>query len=766
MFFINKYKEIFIKKVLYIPISLFILLLFCNNVLANTFVVDSTGDQSDVLQGDGICLTSLNTCTLRGAIEEANAYEGYDVINFNIPESDSGYINPDGSRDSTSELAGTYTVTDSGYFQIVANSPLTLSDDSGAFLNGYSQSGASRNTAAFGETINTVLMIELYFYDPTYNNINLLTGDNNHIAGLNIHRDKNTAFSSIVSIDSADNNWIEGNFIGTNINGTASKKGLTFWLSNSSNNNIFGTNGDGIGDKGERNLFGGNTLYYGYITITIVGGPSTGNRVSGNYFGTLKSGRTCIEGDFYRHAIQVEGGSGNIIGTNYDGIADKEESNIAGCITSQFRGIIRMLDTNDNYIQGNYLGISPKGDNLGGNLVVSGRGGVDFDGLLTSTGNIVKGNVIANGDYGVRMHYLGSQFNTITQNSIFNNNADISFILGSKSVNDPGDVDTGPNDLMNHPVIKNVKLGTKNRMFVTLDLDFNLLESPYTLEFFDNDQLSPMGYAQGKYYIGSVTTSQVGNDITLVVPITGRVPTSASLITSTATNGNGSTSEFSPTPTDPVLVIDTVASKPVIQSIGLVNNILDRDTLYVYFTSQRPLIKGSTEANSTVIFKKGSNTYTTTSDTQGKFSIQLNLDRGENILEYYTVDSLENESIHRTLTLMIGTEYFPDTLLVRLGLLTPEVEEEEPEEEQPPVEEEDIPIKQPEEEKEEISVRITLQFLDSEGNPLQSATVVIDGEEYVTNSEGEIQVNNLDVSKKYKAKVSHNGVEYETEVLG
>jgi hypothetical protein len=179
------------------------------------------------------------------------------------------------------------------------------------------------------------------------------------------------------------------------------------------------------------------------------------------------------------------------------------------------------------------------------------------------------------------------------------------------------------------------------------------------------------------------------------------------------------------------------------------------------------LIKGSTEANSTVIFKKGSNTYTTTSDTQGKFNIELNLDRGENILEYYTVDSLVNESIHRKLTLMIGTEYFPDTLLVKLGLLTPEVEEEEPEEEEtPPIVEEDIPIEQPEEEKKEISVRITLQFLDGEGKPLQSATVVIEGEEYVTNSEGEIQVDNLDVSKKYKAKVSHNGVEYETEVLG
>ena len=65
-----------------------------------TFIVNSTGDASDVLHGDAVCDTGgLNSegapeCTLRAAIEEANdlppAYEEA-AINFNIPPSDPGY---------------------------------------------------------------------------------------------------------------------------------------------------------------------------------------------------------------------------------------------------------------------------------------------------------------------------------------------------------------------------------------------------------------------------------------------------------------------------------------------------------------------------------------------------------------------------------------------------------------------------------------------------------------------------------------------------
>ena len=52
---------------------------------AKTFTVNVIGDGVDANPGDGLCLTSGNTCTLRAAIQEANANAGKDTINFNIP---------------------------------------------------------------------------------------------------------------------------------------------------------------------------------------------------------------------------------------------------------------------------------------------------------------------------------------------------------------------------------------------------------------------------------------------------------------------------------------------------------------------------------------------------------------------------------------------------------------------------------------------------------------------------------------------------------
>src|SRR5262249_45355762 len=47
---------------------------------AATFVVNSTLDAVDAVPGDGICATAGGVCTLRAAIQEANALSGSDVI--------------------------------------------------------------------------------------------------------------------------------------------------------------------------------------------------------------------------------------------------------------------------------------------------------------------------------------------------------------------------------------------------------------------------------------------------------------------------------------------------------------------------------------------------------------------------------------------------------------------------------------------------------------------------------------------------------------
>ncbi|GEM_PF-1865232 len=63
-----------------------------SNALAATFTVNSTGDAGDTSPGDGFCFTGLfiqvppgffgPECTLRAAIEEANASSGGDVVEF------------------------------------------------------------------------------------------------------------------------------------------------------------------------------------------------------------------------------------------------------------------------------------------------------------------------------------------------------------------------------------------------------------------------------------------------------------------------------------------------------------------------------------------------------------------------------------------------------------------------------------------------------------------------------------------------------------
>jgi len=50
------------------------------NAKAATFTVNSTIDEGDIVQGDGVCAASGNNCTLRAAIQEANALPGADTI--------------------------------------------------------------------------------------------------------------------------------------------------------------------------------------------------------------------------------------------------------------------------------------------------------------------------------------------------------------------------------------------------------------------------------------------------------------------------------------------------------------------------------------------------------------------------------------------------------------------------------------------------------------------------------------------------------------
>ena len=215
------------------------------------------------------------------------------------------------------------------------------------------------------------------------------------------------------------------------------------------------------------------------------------------------------------------------------------------------------------------------------------------------------------------------------------------------------------------------------------------------------------------------------------------------------------------------IYLDTqVPSKVKITDIGLADNILDRDNITYYFLNNILTVKGIAEFGSAVTFVGNGKTYTAVGGVGNVFSLSTinpTLSMGTNTFEYYQTDLAGNRSESRYISIVIGVENFPEWLIDDLGL---NESEEEPfvEEETPNIleEENEEPVK---EEIPESNIQ-TLQFTDKEGKPLVNAFVTIEGTEYFTDSNGQIQVVGLEKDKKYKVKIEHNGIKYESEVLG
>ncbi len=164
--------------------------------------------------------------------------------------------------------------------------------------------------------------------------------------------------------------------------------------------------------------------------------------------------------------------------------------------------------------------------------------------------NVITNNVIANnGHAGVAVTedpmFLGdndTSYNTITQNSIYDNGpvdpGDLGIDLDYEpgvTPNDPGDGDQGSNELVNFPenISAIYSLGT-----TTVSGSIDTPNMPVVIEVF-TAKPDPSGYGEGAVYLGSTTT----NIPNWSVAVTGgALP--GQLITATATDAAGNTSEF------------------------------------------------------------------------------------------------------------------------------------------------------------------------------------------------------------------------------
>lgn len=223
---------------------------------STAFTVNQTSDASDENLADGVCdmnsFVSGDQCTLRAAIEQANATSAADTINFNLFGS------------------GPFTITPTSKLPTIADQ-LTI--------NGYTQPGTSPNTLVRGTNAN--LLIELDGTNAgTADGLEIGAGGSGSVVkGLVINRFSNQGID-VSSLSAALTNVrIEGNFVGTDPSGTEA----------------LGNRGDGIELDASDSVVGGSTVAKrNLISGNDVDGLSLSGandvRVENNLIGTKADG--------------------------------------------------------------------------------------------------------------------------------------------------------------------------------------------------------------------------------------------------------------------------------------------------------------------------------------------------------------------------------------------------------------------------------------------------------------------------------------------
>jgi hypothetical protein len=321
-------------------------------------------------------------------------------------------------------------------------------------------------------------------------------------------------------------NTVQGNYVGTDVTGALDRgnSGTGLFIQGGANNLVGGltvTPGQPPG-----NVISGN----GGAGIDINGNAAPGHTMQGNLIGTNAAGTAALSNGGEGISIRNSGG-GNLVGA-----ANTQGRNVVAA--NGLHGI--SLNNNGNQLLNNYVGVGADGTTALGN----GQHGV----LINSRdGNTLNGNVIAfNARNGVAVNF----FNTGTGNAIESNsiyaNTNLGIDLGTNGVtaNDAGDADTGANGLQNFPVLSAaVAVGGITNVAGTLNSTAN---TQFRVEYFASPSCDPSGNGEGQRFLGfSLVSTDGGGNATIGVSIFGPT-TVGEVVTATATDPQGNTSEFSP----------------------------------------------------------------------------------------------------------------------------------------------------------------------------------------------------------------------------
>ncbi len=346
------------------------------------------------------------------------------------------------------------------------------------------------------------------------------------------------AFDGVV-LDQASGSVVQGNLIGTDSTGTlplGNAAGVLLGFSFAAGNTIGGT------AAGAGNLISGN-LGDGILVEPTLG---SGNTIQGNLIGTDISGAVALPNSGNGVEIQASGivlggigaGAGNVIsGNGGNGVLIDASYNFGAA-------------ADDNAVQGNLIGtdatgLGPLGNAQSGVALYGdyyGASGNTIGGTATGAGNIIA----YNGTNGVTVGAYSSDSaavdDSVLSNAIFAN-VNLGIDLGNDGVTPNNSGPFGPNQLQNYPTnLIAVSFATNAVVKGTLTAAPG---STYAVQLYGNITPDPLGFGQGQSLLASfpVVTDFTGTAI--FVESLSALPAGVKFISSTATDSQGNTSEFS-----------------------------------------------------------------------------------------------------------------------------------------------------------------------------------------------------------------------------